>query len=239
MARVQLTQGAYTARSVIADAQRSINLYGEHNPDDALVKTTHYACPGLRVLATPTTPGAGRGLYMSNIGVLFYVCGPTLYQVSPTWQMTAVGTIASGSNPVSMADNGTTMLLMDGTSSGYQVVFPGLAFSPVSEATNAPSAASTDVYGFYGADRIDIIDGFMVLNQPATQNFYCTQNNNVLFDALNFASKNGYSDLLVALIVTDREIWLIGQRTTEIWFDAGATSTETQRNPSKLDVWPE
>lgn len=231
MPRVALDQGAYTADSVIASAQRALNIFPEKNPDDALVKFTHYSCPGLTPLASPPTPGPGRGLYMSNVGILFYVCGGSVFQVSPSFQLTLLGSIDIGFTPVSMADNGTTMILVDGTSSGYQVSLSTQAFSPISESTNAPTQASTDVYGFFGADRVDILDGFLLLNQPGTRNFYCTQNNNVVFDALNFAAKNGYSDNLVVAVVTAREIWLIGQRTTEIWFDAGAAAFPFQIMP--------
>ena len=59
MARVSLSGGAYTARSVIAGAQRCVNLYAEINPDDAPVKRTYYPRPGLRGLSTPPTAGAG------------------------------------------------------------------------------------------------------------------------------------------------------------------------------------
>jgi hypothetical protein len=68
-----------------------------------------------------------------------------------------------------------------------------------------------------------MIDGFMVFNQRGTRNFYSTLNNEIVFDSLFFAAKNGYSDNLVTLIVTRREIWLIGEKTAEIWYDAGNT----------------
>ena len=224
MPRIALTQGAYTADSVIASAQRAVNIFPEANPQDALVKFTHYACAGLTPLASPPAAGPGRGLYMSNIGILFYVCGTTLYQVGPTWAMTFVGTIDYGTGPVSMADNGTSMVLVDGTPNGYEIDLTTVAFTPISEANNEPPPDTDAVYAFYGADRIDVLDGYLILNQPGTRNFYSTYNNEVVFDALYFAAKNGYSDNLVSVVVTAREIWLIGQRTTEIWFDAGAAA---------------
>jgi hypothetical protein len=87
------------------------------------------------------------------------------------------------------------------------------------------------VFAFYGADRVDIIDGFMVLNQPGTRNFYSTYLNEVKFDSLFFAAKNGYSDNLVTIIVMKREIWLVGERTSEVWFDAGAADFPFQIMP--------
>lgn len=230
MTRVPLNQGAYTARSVIASAQRAVNLYPERNPDDAECKYTHYNAPGLRALgAAPNAPG--RGLYWANNGALYYVAGNTLYAVSSGWVLTALGTIGTSSGIVSMADNGTTMVLVDGSTLGYQVTLVGNAFSQITEATNGPPAALGTAYSFPGADRVDVIDGFLVFNQPRTSDFYCTQNNNVIFDALNFAAKNGYSDNLVTIIVTRREIWLIGERTTEIWYDAGAADFPFQIMP--------
>lgn len=220
MPRVPLTQGAYTARSVIASCQRAVNCYAERNPEGSEVPFTHYNCPGLAPLGTaPNTPG--RGLYWANNDTLYYCAGSTLYSVSSSWALTSLGTLGTNSGPVSMSDNGTTLVLVDGSASGYQVNLTTNAFSPISEATNAPPSAGGGVYAFYGATRCDILDGFMLFNQPGTRNFYSTYNNEIVFDALYFAAKNGYSDNLVSLIVTLREIWLIGERTTEFWFDAG------------------
>lgn len=223
--RVPLNTGSYEARSVIASAQRSMNLYSERNPDDAEVKLTHYNCPGTRPLGTaPNAPG--RGLYWANSGTLFYCAGNTLYTVSPTWTLTSIGTIGTNAGIVSMADNGTTMVLVDGSPNGYQVTLATNTFSAISQTANQPPQDPTDpgdspVYGFYGADRVDMIDGFMLMNQPGTRNFYTTYTNEIIFDATYFAAKNGYSDNLVSVIVSLREIWLIGERTTEIWYDAG------------------
>lgn len=218
--RVPLNVGSYNARSVIADAQRCVNLYAESNPPDAEVKFTFYNAPGLRPLGTsPSAPG--RGLYWANNDQLYYVAGNTVYAVSSTWVLKSLGTLRTLTGIVNMADNGTTMVIVDGSANGYQVNLTDNKFSLISDSTNAPDPAGGGVYAFYGADRCDMIDGFMLFNQPGSQNFYSTYNNEIVFDALYFASKNGYSDLLVSVIVTRREIWLIGERTTEIWYDAG------------------
>jgi hypothetical protein len=218
--RVPLNEGAYEARSVIASAQRAVNLYPELNPPDAECKYTHYNSPGLSPLGTAPNQTA-RCLYWANNGTLYYLAGRTLYTVSTSWALTAIGTVGTASGIASMADNGTTLVLVDGSANGYQVNLTTNAFSAISAATNSPPVGSGSDYAFYGATRVDVIDGFLVFNSPGTRTFYCTYENEVVFDALYFADKNGYSDNLVTLIVTRREIWLLGQRTTEIWYDAG------------------
>jgi hypothetical protein len=218
---VALNQGFYQNRSVIANAQRAVNLYAERNAPDAEAEFTHYNSPGIAPLGTsPNAPA--RCLYWANNGQLYYLAGTNLYTVSSSWARTQIGSVATTNGIAYMADNGTTLLLVDGSANGYQVTLATNVFSPVSAALNAPPPALMSGYGFFGATRIDALDGFLALNQPGTRNFYCTQENNVIFDALNFAAKNGYSDNLVTLIVTKRELWLIGQRTTEIWFDSGS-----------------
>lgn len=133
--------------------------------------------------------------------------------------MTLLGTLTTTTGIVSMADNGDTLILVDGSTNGYQIDLTTNAMTPIDAANNSPPSTST--FAFYGADRVDMLDGFALLNQPGTQNFYSSYDNELVFDALYFAAKNGYSDNLVTIIVTRREIWLIGERTTEIWFDAG------------------
>jgi hypothetical protein len=51
------------------------------------------------------------------------------------------------------------------------------------------------------------------------------------FNPLYIAAKSGYPDLLASVIVMHREIWLIGQLTTEIWYDSGASDFPFQAMP--------
>lgn len=229
--KVPLTQGAYTARSVVANAQRALNLYPERNTDDAESPYTHYPVPGTRLLVNPPAADVARGLYRANSGDLFYVCGARVYFVTSSWTLQQLGTIGYNTTPVSMADNGLTLVLVDGSTQGYQIDLTTRIMSPISPATNSPPAATLATYGFYGADRVDVIDTFMVFNYPGTQSFYTTYSNQVVFDSLYFAEKTGFSDRLVVAVVTRRNIFLIGEKTTEVWFNSGAADFPFQIMP--------
>lgn len=212
MPRIALKTGAYVDRSVIANCQRSVNLYAQQNPEDAPCPFTYYPTPGLVTIATPTA-GVGRGLYRASSGMLYAVIGQTLYAVSATWVMTALGSLASGATtPVSMMDNQTTMILVDGSGAGYTVNLTTQAFGAITSTA------------FYGANRVDFQDTFFVLNRPASGQFYSSLSNQVAFDPLYFATKIGASDKLVGVASVHRELWLLGERTSEIWINAGAAT---------------
>lgn len=232
MTRVALSGGSYEARSVIASAVRSVNIYAEPGPKDASSPFCYYGCPGITSLASPPIAAAGRGLYWANNGTLYYVSGSSVFSVSSSWALNKLGGIGTTTGRVSMVDNGTTLVLVDGSARGWQIDLTTNVFSEITEAANNPDPPTAGaVYGFFGADRVDILDGFIVLNQPRTRNFYSTYLNEIKFDALFFAAKNGYSDNLVSVLVTKREIWLIGERTSEVWFNAGAADFPFQIMP--------
>ena len=199
-------------------AQRCVNLYAEKNPEDAPVPFTYYPTPGLVSLGNPGAQGVGRGLYTASNGTLYSVVGQNLYSVSSSWVHTLVGTLGTvGTNPVSMADNQTAMVLVDGSGAGYTVQLVSNVFATISDPA------------FYGADKVDYIDTFFIFNKPGTAIFYISNSNATTFNALNFASKVGASDLLQVAAVVHREIWLLGGRsagtgTSEIWTDAGAAA---------------
>lgn len=218
--RVALVDGAYTARSLIANAQRCLNLYPEANAQpDAPAPMTHYPTPGLSLLQT--APGAigYRGLYRASNGDLYGVVGTQVFYISPRWVFTRLGSIAPAATPVSMADNGLTLVLVDGSAAGYTVDLTSRAFTPISD----PS--------FYGADRVDYLDTFFLFNRPGTAQFYISLSESASFDPLDIAAKTGYPDPLAAVIVMHREVWLIGTLKSEIWYDAGAADFAFQAMP--------
>jgi hypothetical protein len=206
---VQLLGGTYQARSVIASAQRCVNLVPEINQGDAETPVTHYLRAGLKQQGLPPSPGLGRGLYRATNGELFAVVGTGVYFVDSLGNFTLLGNLASLTSICSMTDDSSTVVLVDGSPVGYTIALAGHAFAPIADVQ------------FLGADKVGFLDTFVLSNVPATQEFQSTHSNGLVWDPLYFASKTAFSDGLITLAVVHREIWLIGSLTTEVWFNAG------------------
>jgi hypothetical protein len=217
--RVPLTTGAYQTRSVIAEAQRCVNLYAEANPQDAPCPFTYYPTPGLTLVSTPPDAGESRCIYTASNGNRYEAVGQNVYSVSLTNVYTLMGVLASRSGPVSMVDNGTDVFIVDGTAAGFTINL----------SSNVMTLCSDPA--FYGADKVDLVDGYFLFNRPGTTQFYISLFESVAFDPLDIASKSTYSDNLVTLAVMHREIWLFGELTTEVWYNTGATDFTFGRMP--------
>ena len=181
-------------------------MFLEVVPNEGLEPGFLSTAPGLRRVATIGT-GPIRGLWTYG-GYGYVVSGSQLYKLTSTYSATLLGTI-SGTGPVSMADNGTQLFI---------------AANPDGYIYNA----STDVFqkitdeDFPGAVTVSFLDGYFVFNKPDSQQFYITgiyDGTNI--DALDFASAEGSPDLLIGLIVDHREVWLFGNNSVEVWYNAG------------------
>ncbi len=191
-----------------------VNLFPELVPEGGKEPAFLQRAPGLRLLATIGT-GPIRGLWQFG-GFGYAVSGNTLYKITTAWTATALGTIAN-TGPVSMSDNGTQLFV----------------------AANGPSYiynSSTNVFAqitdpdFPGAVTVGYIDGYFVFNEPNSQKVWVTSLlDGAAIDPLDFASAEGSPDGLVSLTVSNREIWLFGTNSTEVWYDAGTADFPLQR----------
>ncbi|WP_104655087.1 hypothetical protein [Ralstonia insidiosa] len=213
--------GAYRARSVIAANQRCVNLYAEQNPQDSEFPVTYYPTPGLITRAVAPVQGF-RGLWAATNGELFAVASNKVYLVKNDWSFTALGSITSTSGPVRMRDNSIDMVIVDGTNTGFKVNLTTHAFTQIIDPA------------FYGSNNVAVIDDFMLFNQPGTRQFYVSGALAVSFDPLDIAAKNGAPDKTVGVEVNGRTIWVFGERTTELWYNAGSAAFAFQRYPSSF-----
>jgi hypothetical protein len=216
-----LTTGSYSAKSLVAEAQRCINLYAEKNPEDSPFPFTYYLTPGLTLKAT-AVPSAGsgwRGLWSASNGTLYGVCGSSVYAIDSGFSLTKLGDMNSSTGIVRLVDNANYLVMVDGSTAGYTVNLATNAFATITDAA------------FLGGNTVNFTDGFLVLNVPDSREWYISLNNQITFDAIDFASKNGFSDKLVGIGVTKRYVYLLGAETSEVWFDSGATTFPFERLP--------
>lgn len=208
MAQIQLVQGAYEARSVIANAQRCINLYPEQNTKDAEVPYTHYCTPGLTPLAQGLVAEV-RQLYTASNGLLFAVIGNIVYYVPDNFALQQLGTISTQSGLVSMYDNKYTLIILDGSDQGWSVDLTSLDFN-IFKPSN-----------FLGGNQVRYIDTFLV-SSTLDGNIQSSNSADTSYPDLGIATMSGDADQLQIIDVVHKEIWSFGNRTTEVWTNVGA-----------------
>jgi hypothetical protein len=142
--------------------------------------------------------------------------------VTPGNYSTAPGTPST----TTTSGNGTglTLTLTFGTGSGntgnYPINFSQTVASRTMYALNFSVLPSTDG-AFSGGTNVDIVDNYFVYNRPGTQQFGASGVLSPISSGLSFSSKDGAPDNLVTLIVDHREIYLLGETSSEVWVDQG------------------
>lgn len=163
-------------------------------------------------------PGGTTALTV--IGDVCYLMTATPAPIGfPTISLTMVGMLLTISGPVCIRDN---------NAGGYAVLVDG----PYGYLYNLSTRAVTQITdpAFLGADRVAYIDGWWIFNRPGTQTFYTNYPQyGIGFNGSYFALKDAAPDNLVTIIENKQQLWLIGDKTTEIWYDAGGQYFPFQR----------
>ena len=150
-----------------------------------------------------------------------------------------VTSIASGSLSLGQTIQGTgvtagTIITALDTGTGgvgdYDVNKSQTVSSATLYALNWTVIPSTDG-AFEGGSSVDIVDNYFVYNDPNTQQYAATDLLSPITNPLSFASKDGAPDDLVSLIVDHREVYLLGEQSSEVWVDVGAQPFPFQRIP--------
>jgi hypothetical protein len=146
----------------------------------------------------------------------------------------ASGTLAAGMTIQGAGITANTIITALGTGTGgvgtYTVNFSQTISSITMYGLNWSVLPSTDG-AFTGGTNVDIVDNYFVYNRPDTQQFGASAVLSPISAALSFSSKDGAPDDLVTLIVDHREIYLLGETSSEVWVDQGTSPFPFQRIP--------
>src|SRR6267154_1773777 len=250
--------GHDVAPNPLQNAQTCINFYAEVNEQNPKEVVCLLGCPGLAPLVSAPGGGAPgftstmtqwpqpssvvnlpvRGAWELPGGqTAVVVIGSVCYLLSvaaaataasfPTLSLTSVGTLLTISGPVIIADDNGVGYGVAGTLVGTAVIVDG-PYGYTYNYLTGVFARITDP-AFLGADRVIMIDGWFVFNQPGTQAFYTPIQQYGLTFGSYFALKDAAPDNLVTIAANKEQLWLVGDKTTEIWYDAGGQFFPFQR----------
>jgi len=164
--------------------------------------------------ATFTATIAGSTMTVSGVASGTLYLGQTVQGAGVTANsvITALGTGTGGVGTYTLSTSSTVAV---------GVTMYGLNFSVLPSTDGA----------FSGANTCDIIDNYFVYNNPTTQKWGASDLLSPISPALSYGLKDGSPDDLVALIADHREVYLMGETSSEVWVDAGATPFPFQRIP--------
>jgi hypothetical protein len=205
---------------------------------------------GSGTVLSETIAAGGTGYAVNeNITVLGGVYGssPATYTVTTiggSGAVTGLTRTFSGqytSNPANNVSttsdgNGTglTLTLTFGTGTGstgnYVINNSQTVTSRTMYALNFSELPASDG-AFTGASSVDVVDNYFVYNRPNTQQFASSDLLSPITYGLAFASKFTGPDDLVSLIVDHGQIYLLGEKTSEVWADTGTFPFPFQRIP--------
>lgn len=225
------------------DRQRSFNYFPETCPDPAAKEQIALlGAPGLNeildfsittsgIAIAPTggvrgvwvLPGGTDALWVvGNAVILTQMTVPATQTSIAQFSKVAIGFLNTNNGPVCIRDNGPGgyAFIVDGTF-GYVYNIATFAFGVITDPAFLP------------ADRVAFIDGWLIFNHVGTQTFFTTAPSpyTISFSGSFYALKDSSSDNLVTLMENNRELWLIGERTSEVWYDAGGANFAFARIP--------
>jgi len=216
--QLDIATGFYQSVSEPLAAQRCINWEPIVPQDGALSNRSLRDVYGIdtRSLTGDSISGINRGAKVVN-GVPYFINETALYSFDSSNVVTNHGTI-DGSGRVSLANNSRYLVIVVPGVKGY-----------VFDNTDSSLTEITDI-DFQVSDTVSFKDGYFNFNNSTgTQFFISNLNQPLVYDALDFGSADVRPDKIVATHVTDNELLVFGEYTTELFQNIGGSGFPYQR----------
>lgn len=209
--RIPLFGLGQLSKSPYVTAKSLQNLYVERRPQGEKASLVAFGTPGELLFADfGATPCRG-GLEFEPGSVAYVVHRGTLWEINNAGVTTSRGALLTTTGRVSLAHNGTQVMIVDGTY-GYIYNTSTLAFVQV-----------TDVDFPANPVTVTFLAGRFICNFLNSSRFYVSDlYNGLSWDALNFANAETNPDPIVAVWASNGQLILLGSLSAEYWASSGA-----------------
>lgn len=213
--------GSDVTQSALANGERTINWYVERaQSPGATHQFSLYPSPGVAsIVSAVESPGRA---HVFEDGREFAVIGGTFYELDLDGNLTSRGTVAVDSHPATISTNGDGggQLFLTSGNNGYVFTLSSNVFAQVRTGATTMGAH---------------LDGYFLALDAATSTLFLSDLlDGTTWDPTQFAQRSIGSDPWVSMKVLGRYIWLFGEKTTEVWYNAGAFPFPFAPHPSGL-----
>jgi hypothetical protein len=186
-------------------SQERTNFYLEMRKDGEKTKVVAFGTPGLTTFCNLGDFPVRGGMSYGNF--LYVVSFATLYRINNGGTAEAIGDITTNNGLVTMACNGTEILICDGTANAFLYTI----------ATNTMAVIADVVANDTDLAICCFMDGYFIANELNTGKYYISGLYlGTSWNALDFASAESAPDNLAAVFAEHGGVMLLGDFTTEI-----------------------
>jgi hypothetical protein len=214
-----IANGFYVSDSLPLSAQECTNWYPNIVQGVGLNQETLFGTEGTTQLATTgVLDEINRGAH-EMAGVPYFVNGTQLYSMSDAFVLTTIGTIA-GTARVSMADNGTQLMVLVPGGNGYIYNHVTDVFAQITDVDFTANGAPQFVV---------FIDGYFLVTTDTKKFIVSAINNGLAYNALDFGTAESDPDDIVAPVVFKNQLFISGSETFEAFQNIGGADFPFQR----------
>jgi len=216
--QLPIANGFYVSDSLPISAQECTNWYPNIAQGQALSPETLFGTPGLTQLATSgTLDNENRGGH-EMAGKPYFVNGTRLYRLDETvtdgvatYALTFIGDVA-GTGRLSMADNGTQLMILAPGGNGYIYNHVADTFAQITD---------TDFTANGAPQFVVFIDGYFLVTTDSKKFIVSAINDGLSYNALDFGTAESDPDDIVAPVVYKNQLFISGGETFEAFQNIG------------------
>ena len=217
--QLPIANGFYVSDSLPVAAQECTNWYPNVVQGAGLSQDTLFGTEGLTQLATSgIIDNQNRGAH-EMAGKPYFVNGDRLYRLEEDDTLTFIGDI-EGTVRVSMADNGTQLMVLVPNGKGYIYNHVADTFAEITDSDFTANGSPQFVV---------FIDGYFLVTTDTKKFIVSSINDGLSYNALDFGTAESDPDDIVAPIVYKNQLFISGGQTFEAFQNIGGADFPFQR----------
>ena len=220
--QLPIANGFYVSDSLPISAQECTNWYPNIVQGPGLSQETLFGTDGLVQVATSgTLDNDNRGSH-EMAGKPYFVNGERLYRLDQSgddYVLTFIGGIA-GTTRVSIADNGTQLMVLVPGGNGYIYNHVSDSFAQITDSDFTANGAPQFVV---------FIDGYFLVTTDSKKFIVSSINDGLSYNALDFGTAESDPDDIVAPVVFKNQLFISGGQTFEAFQNIGGADFPFQR----------